>query len=539
MGKKYKIVITDSQGAEKSLLLPLPDKLGNYKIRFNLSNGAFIETEPFSIVPEEKKYQLNFILSNNTKITAGVFAVKERIPYVFQVINGTGGYFVNLDITAGEEGAIVKYAGLQKTVSPNTTQNVFFNSEDTTQNAGEVVVIGAKAVIPGVYSYTDEDGKARSDVWVGIKSITSLDSDWYSLPEGFLKKQSYLDTIKIPAQIGFIGDKAFEGCTSLFNLYVDSLESWFNINFASDTSCPFYSTISLLESNYKFYVNNVLFPYYEAINIPEGITEIKDRVFCGFPHSTINLSSSVNKIGVASFKKSKLKTISGIENVVSIGNQAFYDSKLSPSIKLYNVETIGQEALSGCSCYIEWGNSPKYKSVEQYTFKGYSANTLSLPTSVVSIKTEGIAESRIVKAVIPSSVTSFGGSVFKDCKSLTTVSLPNSLTDIGVSVFYGCSSLTTVNIPTGTKQLSASFYDCSALKDITIPSGVDYIHAITFSGASSLSNVYFSDTSTWYVTDNVTNAENKTGGTQINVTNSATNATNLTTTYVYHYWYKV
>lgn len=51
-----------------------------------------------------------------------------------------------------------------------------------------------------------------------------------------------------------------------------------------------------------------------------------------------------------------------------------------------------------------------------------------------------------------------------------------------------------------------------------------------------LTSVTFTDTSTWYYTS----SSDYTGGTEIDVTDTATNATNLTSTFSYYskYWYK-
>ena len=45
------------------------------------------------------------------------------------------------------------------------------------------------------------------------------------------------------------------------------------------------------------------------------------------------------------------------------------------------------------------------------------------------------------------SVTSIGSSAFRDCSSLTSVTIPESVTTIDGCAFYECSNLTSVTIP--------------------------------------------------------------------------------------------
>ena len=65
------------------------------------------------------------------------------------------------------------------------------------------------------------------------------------------------------------------------------------------------------------------------------------------------------------------------------------------------------------------------------------------------------------------SVTSIGRSAFRDCSSLTSVTIPNSVTSIGNKAFSGCSSLTSVTIPNSVTSIGGlAFYGCTGLTSV-------------------------------------------------------------------------
>ena len=112
----------------------------------------------------------------------------------------------------------------------------------------------------------------------------------------------------------------------------------------------------------------------------------------------------------------------------------------------------------------------------EYSESGYSyfANwhcpflTISLDGYISCI------DSDVVDVIIPAmingiNVSSIGYAAFRDCSSLTSVTIPDSIQSIGKSAFLYCSSLTSVTIGNGVESIGDyAFSGCSRLKSIYI-----------------------------------------------------------------------
>ena len=98
--------------------------------------------------------------------------------------------------------------------------------------------------------------------------------------------------------------------------------------------------------------------------------------------------------------------------------------------------------------------------------------------------------SSLTSISLPSGITSLGRYCFEFCSSLTSISLPSGITSLEWYCFDGCSSLTSISLPSGITELKGGcFRDCSSLTSISLPSGITELGASCFSGCSNLTSI--------------------------------------------------
>ena len=243
---------------------------------------------------------------------------------------------------------------------------------------------------------------------------------------------------------------------------------------------------------------------------------------------TLTIEGDCRSIGIGVYNKDKKWTgycscvtaINNLGGITHIGYQAFYECLNLTKVvcgKNSQLTSIGNAAFSGCTnlTSVDFGENSKLESIGTYAFSGC--------TSLTSVE-------------IPDSVTHISNFVFNQCSNLTKVvcGKNSQITSIGDFAFAECSSLASVTIPNSVTSIGEYAFGACPITSITIPDGVTSIGAGAFYICENLESVNFDNTVGWYIAD----SDTATSGTPVDVTDSAANATLLTSTYAESYWHR-
>ena len=203
--------------------------------------------------------------------------------------------------------------------------------------------------------------------------------------------------------------------------------------------------------------------------------------------------------------------------VTAIADAAFENQgELTDVILTANITELGVGAFKGCSKLESINLAVSNVTIlSENVFQNCTALSFAeIPNKITSIGKWALSNTGCSNVTIPSSITIMGDEVFKDCKSLETVTfadgfslalpqmtflscgalkdvtLVGTMGSIGIRAFDGCGSLTTVYIPQGIERVGKqSFQNCNHLTNVTLPSTITQINEQAFKGCSTLAQI--------------------------------------------------
>ena len=277
-----------------------------------------------------------------------------------------------------------------------------------------------------------------------------------------------LTSVEIPVTVTSIGTYAFLACEGLTSVTIP-------VNVTSIGDFAFMSCINLAN-----------------VTIPEGVTTIGNCAFAQCSALTgISIPNSVTSIGGQAFAACPgLTSVTIPVSVTVIGGGAFYGCSLtslnySGDLEQWNLVVYVDDVDVIC----QDGNAV-YKTAKIRDGDGESLYVAGLTP---------YGRNNCTELIIPNCFTLIGGSAFKDCTGLISVTIPDSVTKIVGLAFEGCTNLTSITIPNSVTEIEHhAFYKCSGLTNITIPSSVTKIGDYAFDDCSNLTQINVGDENNSY-----------------------------------------
>ena len=470
----------------------------------------------------------------------------------------------------------------------------------TLYNIKTIVTDNYEAQISLDLSNTTGLTKINNEIFSNFYNLTNiiLPNSITYIGDSAFSDCSSLENIIIPDSVTFIGNTAFEYCDNLKNVTFENTNDWYYSN-EDNTDLTLINVTN--ESDNATYLRNIHTNYWYRKNIINTTTNDIKNAISELPAGlyTINVNGEINTTTIANIKTAiinntnaqislDLSNTTGLQeidneafsgcynltniifpnSVTTIGDSAFeYCGNLENVTIGSGVTTIGTNAFKECnnlkSVTFENTNDWYYsnedntdltlinvtnesdnatylrnihtnywyrKNIINTTTNDIKNTTYNLPAGLYTININGEINTTTIANIKAAIIDNSNAKIFLDLSNTT------GLLELDSESFSGCHNLTNIILPNTVTYIGdRAFYSCYNLESIIIPDSVTSIGESAFGYCYKLTSVTFADTtSTWYYTS----SSSYTDGTAIDVTDAATNATNLTKTYYSKYWYK-
>ena len=330
-----------------------------------------------------------------------------------------------------------------------------------------------------------------------LKSIPIPDGVTRIGVQAFFQCRS-LKSITIPASVKSIGNGAFSYCSSLTSITIpasvtcigevpgsyDFVRGVLEEARALQDPCPSLTEIIVAEGNTVYdsrencnaiihtATNTLLWGCQNTI-IPDSVKCIGYMAFAECKSLTsIVIPDGVEKIEILALSECEnLTSVTIPDSVTSIENFAFRDCESLTDITLPDsITSIGKGIFDGC--YMLEQVPVKEVEIDNLIYRLLLHNQLAVRVGYSDAPETIVIPSEITHEGVQYRVKPDTEAIFKDCKSLKSVTILDGVTSIADEAFWGCESLESITIPASVTSIGrAAFDECSSLTSIVVAEG--------------------------------------------------------------------
>ena len=229
------------------------------------------------------------------------------------------------------------------------------------------------------------------------------------------------------------------------------------------------------------------------IILPDNITEFGEYAFYGLTLETINIPSSLRKLGNNCFDENRWLSVNPLiipEGVTEIPTQCFqFCYKLKKVVLPSTIKTIG--ILAFFDSLVDDMNFPEgLDSIGYLSMHGTRLTEVVLPKTIRTIGYEAFATNyKLKRVVLPEGLTEIPDKLFSECIELEKIVIPESVTKINTEAFSDCLKLKT-NLPPKLKWIGDGAFSSCSLDSIVFPATMEYIGKEAFEDLEKLKKIY-------------------------------------------------
>ena len=435
-------------------------------------------------------------------------SVKSIGEYAFRECKNLNSIDLPNSLTTICEGTFYECAGLTSVTIPNTVTNIdidaFYGCTGLTSItlSNSLKTLSGFSGCTGLTSVNIPNSVTTID-WAAFSGCTGLTS--VSIPNSVttINQNAFnrcigLTSITIPNSVKILG--GFSGCTGLTSITIPN--SVTTISGDAFKGCTGLTSITIPNS-VKTLSGFRGCTGLTSITIPNSVTTIDGNAFrdCTSLISVI-IPNSVTKIKVDAFYGcTALKNIEIPNSLTEIESKVFAYSGLDTLFIPASVVSIKSDSFIGniLSCIEVDPSNPVYDSRNSCNAViETSTNNLILgcqktviPSTVKTIGTQAFCEQVVLNSIdIPNTITKIDSYAFEGCTGLDSLLIGNSVTEIEHYAFEGCTGLNSIEIPNSVKKISyRAFKDCSQLDSLSIGESVWYIGVEAFQNCCNLNSI--------------------------------------------------